>query len=101
MRIELLVLAIALALGAQANAADNSGASPYDTNPACMDARTDASTGNCIIQDQGTPRHKYPPPGPAAAQQSGAAPTSNSAGTPAPAGSSATLRKTAPAAGSK
>ena len=100
MRIELLFLAIGLALGAQAQAADTGGASPYDSNPACMDRTTDASTGNCVEQTEGTPRHKYPPPGPAAAQPATPAPASTSTTAPAP-GSNASLRKAAPAAGSK
>jgi len=100
MRIEPLFLAIGLALGAQAHAADTGGASPYDSNPACMDRTTDASTGNCVEQTEGRPRHKYPPPGPAAAQQGTTAPASTSTAAPAP-GSNASLRKAAPAAGSK
>ena len=100
MRIESLILAISLALGAQAHAADTGGASPYDSNPACMDRTTDASTGSCVEQTEGRPRHKYPPPGPAAAQQGTAPPTATSTTAPAP-GSGASLRQTAPAASGK
>ena len=55
------------------HAADAADVSPYDKNPACMDKATDSSTGNCIVQDEGTPRHRYAPPGPAAPRNSGAA----------------------------
>jgi hypothetical protein len=54
----------ALALSLTVHAADSRDASPYDANPACMDTNTDSSTGNCVVQSQGTPRHVYPPPGP-------------------------------------
>ena len=100
MSIERLLLAVALALGAQAHAADTGGASPYDSNPACMDRTTDASTGNCVEQTEGRPRHKYPPPGPAAAQPGNPVATPAPAPAPAP-GTNASLRKAAPAAGSK
>lgn len=77
----LMVLA-ALAMPFAVNAADSTDRSaPYDSNPACMDRTADASTGNCVIKDEGTPRHIYPPrpstasAAPASAPASTAAPT--------------------------
>jgi len=35
--------------------------SPYDKNPACLDRNVDSSSGDCVIKDDGKPRHKYPP----------------------------------------
>jgi len=35
--------------------------SPFDKHPECMNRSVDASTGKCIIQDSGTPRHLVPP----------------------------------------
>jgi hypothetical protein len=58
------LILLALALSQTAHAADSGDTSPYDTNPACMDTTVDASTGKCVIQTEGTPRQKYPPPGP-------------------------------------
>lgn len=57
---------LALASSQTAQAVDSADASPYDANPACMSTTTDSSTGNCIIQTEGTPRHLYPPRGPSA-----------------------------------
>ena len=53
----------ALALSQTVQAADSADVSPYDANPACMD-RNNSSTGNCVVQSEGTPRQSYPPPGP-------------------------------------
>ena|ERR1700689_1287318 len=39
--------------------------SPFDKHPECMERSVDASSGKCIIQDGGTPRHLYPPKAPA------------------------------------
>jgi hypothetical protein len=62
MELRLLFLITALMLGPAALAADSAErTSPYDRNPACMDRSTDASSGNCVVQDEGTPRHTYPP----------------------------------------
>ena len=57
-----LVLALigTMALNQAVQAADTSK-SPYDSNPACMDRNVDSSKGDCVIPDDGTPRHKYPP----------------------------------------
>ena len=62
------LMLVALALSPTAHAVDPGDMSPYDKNPACLDTRTDSSTGDCIIQTDGTPRHRYPPPGPSAMQ---------------------------------
>ena len=35
--------------------------SPFDVHPECMDLRTNTATGNCIVQDNGQPRHLRPP----------------------------------------
>ena len=105
MRFECLLAAFLIGLTGQACAADSGSASPYDTNPACLDTKTDSSTGNCIIQNEGTPRHRYPPPGPSSlpgntlGTGTGAGTTTSPATSPAPA--SPTLRQTAPAAGGK
>lgn len=37
------------------------GQSPYDKNPTCLDRNVDSTKSDCIIQDDGTPRHRYPP----------------------------------------
>jgi hypothetical protein len=85
-----LFLITALTLGAAALAADSTDRSaPYDSNPGCMDRTTDASTGNCVVKDEGTPRHAYPP------KQSAGTPTSAPTTTTAP---TTTVRR-APAAG--
>ena len=58
-----LTMLAALAFSQTANAAstDTDVRSPYDTNPACLDRNVDASKGDCIINDTGKPRQKYPP----------------------------------------
>lgn len=58
------LILVVLALSPTAHALDPGDMSPFDKNPACMDINTDASTGNCIIQTDGPPRKKYPPPDP-------------------------------------
>jgi hypothetical protein len=35
--------------------------SPYDRNPVCLDRNVDANKAECLIMDDGTPRHRYPP----------------------------------------
>jgi hypothetical protein len=70
MKIAPLTLFLAAILVIPAFAADDR--SPYDKNPACLDRNVDASTGDCVIKEDGTPRHTYPPRS-----------TSNSAGKPA------------------
>ena len=54
------VLIAALACATAALAADDSR-SPYDSNPACRDRSVNSAAGDCVIQDDGTPRHSYPP----------------------------------------
>src|SRR5665647_2055061 len=61
----------ALALSQTVHAADSADVSPYDANPACMDTKTDSSTGNCVVQSEGTARHIYPPPGPSSVRGAG------------------------------
>ncbi len=52
-------LMMIIASHAPAFAADNR--SPYDRNPACLDRNVDSNKDECVIKDDGTPRHKYPP----------------------------------------
>lgn len=54
----------ALVLCQTVQAADSGDISPYDANPACMDTNTNSSSGNCVVQSEGTPHHVYRPPGP-------------------------------------
>ena len=62
MQLRYLMAMTALALSAGALAADSTERSaPQDRNPACMDRKTDSSTGDCVVQDEGTPRQTYPP----------------------------------------
>jgi hypothetical protein len=58
------LMLLALASGQAGYAAGAGDRSPYDSNPACMDTRTDSSTGNCVIQSEDTSRQRYPAPGP-------------------------------------
>jgi hypothetical protein len=52
----------AMAASMPAAAADSSDRnSPLDRNAACMDRTVDASTGKCVVKDEGTPRRTYPP----------------------------------------
>ena len=58
--IDFMALAI-LTLSPAAVGADSSErSSPLDRNPACMERTPDASSGNCVISDEGIPRHTYP-----------------------------------------
>ena len=59
MKIARIILFVAAVLAIPAYAADDR--SPYDKNPACLDRNVDSSTSDCIIKDDGTPRHTYPP----------------------------------------
>ena len=61
MKLKCLGLIAALTLSQSALAIDAGDRSPADRNPQCLDRSTDSSTGDCIIKDEGTPRHKYPP----------------------------------------
>jgi hypothetical protein len=57
-----LCIVVALASSSTASAADFSDrASPADSNAACMDRAVDASSGNCILKEEGTPRRAYAP----------------------------------------
>jgi len=46
---------------AKASVSPSDDRSQFDKHPECMDRSVDASSGNCIIQNTGTPRHRYPP----------------------------------------
>jgi hypothetical protein len=79
---------LAMGLNPLARAAEPADASPYDANPACMDRTTDASSGACVPQAEGTPRHTYPARAPAARTSNTAAaavatPAGATAATPA------------------
>lgn len=84
-----LLLLPALALSQAVFAADSADVSPYDANPACMDTNTDSSSGNCVVQSKGTPRHIYAPPGPSSVRGAGGmAGTGSSTAAPASSSSS-------------
>lgn len=56
------LLFFTLAAGAAAHAAESSErASPVDRNAACMDRTVDASSGNCVLKDEGGPRRTHSP----------------------------------------
>ena len=55
----MLLVPLSIAYNPAGHAADASDASPYDLVPACMDR----TASNCVVQDQGYPRHTYAPPG--------------------------------------
>jgi len=62
MKLYYLMMITALTASSVAGAADTSErASPVDRNSSCMDRNVDASSGNCVVKDDGTPRHTYPP----------------------------------------
>lgn len=62
MKLHDLIILAAFMTGAVAYAADSTDrTSPLDSNAACMDRTVDASTGNCVVKDEGRPRHTYPP----------------------------------------
>lgn len=58
MKLARLSLPALLLLTIGAHAADDR--SPYDKNPSCLDRNVDASSGDCVIKDDGTPRRKHP-----------------------------------------
>jgi hypothetical protein len=62
MNLRTVTICAALATSVPAVAADTSDrTSPVDRNAACMDRTVDASTGKCVVKDEGTPRRTYPP----------------------------------------
>jgi hypothetical protein len=61
MKKQFIFFLLALCACAAATAADSTGKSPMDRNQACMDRTVDSSRGDCIIKDDGAPRHTYPP----------------------------------------
>ena len=73
-----MLLFITLAAGTAAHAAESSErTSPIDRNATCMDRDVDASSGKCVLKDEGVPRRTYPPKGsptPATPGTVGAAP---------------------------
>jgi len=76
-----LMLLASMALPALAADSANR-TSPQDANPACMDRKTDSSSANCVVPDDGKPRHRYPPaPKPAVGGATSAAATSGTTST--------------------
>lgn len=62
MNLRTATICAALAASVPAAAADSSDrTSPVDRNAACMERTVDASTGKCVVKDEGTPRRTYPP----------------------------------------
>jgi hypothetical protein len=62
MNLRTATICAALAASVPAVAADTTDrTSPIDRNAACMDRTVDASTGKCVVKDEGTPRRTYPP----------------------------------------
>ena len=62
MKIRTLLILFVFATVPRAMGADtNDRTSPVDKNAACMDRTVDASSGNCVVKDEGTPRRTYPP----------------------------------------
>src|SRR4051812_41388446 len=62
MKLRLPLLLLSLCVSHSAISADTTDrTSPVDRNAACMDRTVDSSTGNCVVQQEGTPRRTYPP----------------------------------------
>jgi len=60
--LRITIFCIALAAHPAALAADSpERSSPVDNNAACMDRNVDASSAKCVVKEEGTPRHTYPP----------------------------------------
>ena len=61
MKLRYLMILAAFTVSSVACAADSpERTSPVDNNAACMDRTVDSSTGNCVVKDEGMPRHVYP-----------------------------------------
>ncbi len=58
---ELLVL-LSIAAAGSAAAQTDPPPSPYDTNPKCTQRTTDPNDPDCVLKQEGEPRHTYPPP---------------------------------------
>ena len=57
----LMILTIFATSPAAMSADSTDRSSLLDDNPQCMDRTTDASAGNCVVKDAGTPRRTHPP----------------------------------------
>ena len=58
MQLRYLMLLTALTFSGAAIAADTGErTSQVDKNSKCMDRTTDSSSGDCVVKDEGTPRH--------------------------------------------
>ena len=60
-RLLTLLVLLALPTAHADDQAPQPAKSPFDVHPECMDLRTNTATGNCIVQDNGRPRHLRPP----------------------------------------
>ena len=96
----MLLLPLSIAFTPVVHAAAASDASPYDLAPACME-RTDASTSNCVVQDEGAPRHRYAPPGQPGARPGATPGTGATSTTTGTTGSSSTATTTGPRDGGR
>jgi hypothetical protein len=75
MILRIATICVAFAASSAAFGADSSDrTSPLDNNAACMDRNVDASSGKCVVKDEGTPRRTYPPKpaGPSVSPRTGA-----------------------------
>ena len=77
----MLLTSMGVAFSTAVSAADATDASPYDSNPACLERTTDASTGACVPKVEGTPRHTYAPPGQPGARPGASTGATGSTGT--------------------
>jgi hypothetical protein len=66
----ILTIAMLLTSGLVCAADTGDRTSPVDKNSNCMDRTVDSSSGNCVVKDEGRPRHTYPPRAPAVKPQS-------------------------------
>ncbi len=88
MKLLWIAVLAAMACSTPVRAADDR--SPYDKNPACMDRNVDSTQADCVIKDDGKPRHKYPP-----------RTTSGGTATPATPSAPTVSREAAPSSGRK
>lgn len=55
-------LLLLLSIAAAGSAGAQPPPSPFDTNPKCTQRNTAPDDPECVIPQEGTPRHTYPPP---------------------------------------
>lgn len=56
------ILALMAIAAAGSAGAQQPTPSPYDTNPKCTQRNVAPDDPDCVIPQEGTPRHAYPPP---------------------------------------